>query len=221
MPGQAGRRAFTLLELVIVILLIGVLAAFAWPDFQSSSKAKNLEESAGRMRALLTMCRAEAMNDACRYRIEIRPDGSLRVKRQVDPIVAPHVYNPVRADWAHTDVLLPDVWIAAIQLLPEGPPPIMIVDDELTLPEMEVEPVAIEEFEAPLHIDFEPDGACPSFRWVLREAGGRALLLTLDGRLGRVAIEEWEALSPDDVIRPEPWEQEEEEFYDVEEFENR
>jgi hypothetical protein len=79
--------------------------------------------------------------------------------------------------------------------------------------------IPIEEFEYDVPVDIRPDGSCPSLRLVLRAESGHAMLITLDGRLGRVLTEDWEMLPPEDVIRPEPLDEEEPEEYDVEDFE--
>lgn len=214
------ERGFTLLELLLAITLLGILVAFAWPSFSSVQRSEHLGESARRMSAMVAMCRAEAMNEGCRYRVKIRLDGSVRVQRQLDPIIAPHRYVTVRAGWMQTHPLLDDVWVERVQILPEGPPPILIVDDLLEFPEMEIDPLPIEELDEALSIDFEPDGSCNSLRWVLRDERGRGLLMTLDGRLGRVTIEEWESVQPEDLVRPEPLpdDEEEEEDYDLEDY---
>jgi type II secretion system protein H len=208
------QRGFTLLEVLLVIVLLGTLAAFAWPSFSGAAQSEKLRESARRMEALIAMCRAEAMNESRRYRLRIERDGTVKLRAQADPMYAPHLFLKVRAGWAQTRVLLDDVWVEAVQLLPEGPPPIYIVDDQLEFPEMEIEPVPIEEYEAPIDLYFDPDGAVASLRWVLRDVHGDALLLTLDGRLGRVAVSRWPSVPPDDVVRPEPLEEEEEEEID-------
>lgn len=216
------QPGFTLLELVMVVALIGLLAAFMWPAFGTASRAEHLRESARRLQTLVAMCRAEAMNQARDYRITIRLDGSVRATRQVHPLEAPHLHVPIRAGWAQTVPLLDDVWVEAIQILPEGPPPIQIIDERIEFPEMEIEPVLLDEFDESIKIDFPPDGSCKSLRWVLRDTRGRALLLTLDGRLGRVAVEDWESIPADDVERPEPLPDDEDEElleYDEEDFE--
>ncbi len=217
------QPGFTLLELVIVIAVLGMIAAFVLPDFQGSLAGEGVRESARRMETTCAMCRAEAINHAREYRVLIRLDGSMKIQRQLEPIKAPHWWETVDAPWARTAPLLDDVWVEAVQLLPDGPAPVFIVDDELEFPEMELEPPLLAEyegFEQELAITFLPDGTSNSLRWVLRDAAGRALLMTLDGRLARVTTEPWPRLEPDDVERPEPIEDDDEDEYDLEDVED-
>ena len=216
---QRMPRGFTLLELLLVVVLLGVVVAFAWPDFGSTVESERLRESATRMGTLTAMCRAEAMNEARRYRVRMRNDGSIRVEQQFDPIKAPHLWTRVRAPWARTEVLFDTVWIAEVQELPDGPAPIRIIDEHLEFPDMEYDLIPIDELEYEPVVEFEPDGSCNSLRWVLRDARGWGMLQTLDGRLGRVGTEAWDPIPADDVIRPDPVEEEEEEAYDLEDFE--
>jgi type II secretion system protein H len=204
-----AQRGVTLLELMLVIALLGVIAAVVWPSFTGFAADRHLDESARRMRALISMCRAEAMNRTARHQVRIRRDGSVSVRRQADPFRAPHLYITPRAGWARTQILMDDVWVESFQLLPEGPPPIRIIDEDLVFPETEVELTSVEDLELPLEINIEPDGSSNSLRWVLRHEDGRALLLTLDGRLGRMQTEPWEAVPSEDLQRPEPLEQDE------------
>lgn len=215
------ESAFTLLELLLVVALVGVVAAFAWPDFSGTRAEAALQESANRCQALVAMCRAEAMNEACRYRLEFRRDGTLRIRRQLDPLLAPHVYVAVDEPWTRTPPLLAGVWVESVQRLPDGPAPVYIVDENLEFPEMRIEPDAVGNLEADLALDFEPDGSCGSLRWILRDERGRARLLTLDGRLGSVRVEPWEAVPESEAVRPEPLEPEKEPEYDVRDFERR
>jgi prepilin-type N-terminal cleavage/methylation domain-containing protein len=91
---------FTLLELLLVISLIALLAVLTWPNLDTASRSEHLDESGAADEALIAMCRAEAMSEALRYRITFRLDGSIKVRRQFDPIRAPHVFVPVERDWA-------------------------------------------------------------------------------------------------------------------------
>jgi prepilin-type N-terminal cleavage/methylation domain-containing protein len=213
------HKGFTLLEAAMVVVLLGVLFAFAWPDFNSARQTEHLRQSAERLRSLVALCRAEAMNQTACYRIRIRGDGSVRVLRQADPLKAPHLYIRPRVDWAQTSFLLDDVWIEAIQMLPAGPPPIRIINERLEFPETQIEPVPIGEARAPLDIDFDPEGTLNySLRCVLRDTRGMALLWTLDGRFGSVTIEDWNSVPADQVQRPEPLPEDEEPAYRPEDY---
>lgn len=194
----------TLIELLLVITLLMLLAAIAWPNFTAMGRAERLEESARRIKSLIAMCRAEAMNTGRRHRITIRLDGSLKLRRQLDPITAPHVYVPVQKPWARLAFLLEDVWVESVSLLPDGPPPIRVEDELMEFEDMEedFEPVLIEDFENPIDIDFAPDGTSDSLRWTLRDALGRGIEMTLDGRVGRVSQTWVAAVPPEEVQRP-------------------
>ncbi len=202
-----AARAFSLLELLMVIALLGLIAFVAFPDFQDASRSDRLEESARRFESLLAMCRAEAMNESRTYRIEVNNDGSLWTTAQVDPLTRPSAYEKVKAPWALTEVLLDEVWVEAVQPLPEGPPPIRIVDEKLEFPKVEAELTKVEELETPAALEFTPDGKTRSARWLLRHADGGGLMLTLDGRLGKLNIESVDKLALSDVKRPEPVDQ--------------
>jgi type II secretory pathway pseudopilin PulG len=193
----------TLLEVLLVVSLLAVLAAFAWPNFEGAHRAQHLNESAARLRALVAMCRAEAMNESRIYWIVIRADGSLQVRRQLDPLTAPHLYVPVQVDWARQAFLLDDVWVESVVPLLEGPPPV-VIKDEVLQPTEEKEPelIPVQQFEEPIFIEFQPDGTSDSLRWVLRDALGSGVQMTLDGRLGRVTLLPVEALREDAVERP-------------------
>lgn len=212
------QRAFTLLELTLVIVLVGVLAVFVIPELSGVSRAEHLHDSAQRLRALVCMCRAEAMNQTRIYQMRIRPDGTVRVLTQADPLRAPHLYITPRVDWVQTELLHENVWIEAVQVMPGGPPPIRVINDKLEFPQTVIEPVPIAEYAAPLEFNFEPAGVSDSLRLVLRDITGEALLVTLDGRLGRVTIEAWPAIPPSEVERPAPWPEEPEVEYQPEDF---
>jgi prepilin-type N-terminal cleavage/methylation domain-containing protein len=182
-------NAFTLLELLIVILLIAMLAAFVWPEFFGSLSKAHLEESARQLKTVISMCRAESMNTAKRHRITFRKDGSVYLTRQQDPQRAPDHFVRVRESWAATPPLADAVWVDTLLALPDGPPPILVDDDHIEFTEFTEEPQPITDLDGEFHLDFDADGTSNSARWVLRDTAGRGLQMTLDGRLGRVTIE--------------------------------
>lgn len=196
----AATRAFTLLEILLVILLMSVVLGLAWPNFAAAAKAEELGESQQRLKTLVAMCRAQAMNEARRYRITFRRDGSINVKRQLDAVRAPHVFVPFQADWTRKDYLLPSVWVDSILLLPAGPAPIDVTDELIEFEQYD-DPAPLTDFEDDVYVFFEPDGGCTSLRWTLRDSAGRGVQMTLDGRLGKVVSEP--IAQREDVQRPQ------------------
>lgn len=200
--GSATRSAFTLFEVLLVILLIGILAGFAWPQLSGTSHAENLDESVSRMKALIAMCRAQSMNESRGHRIIFRTDGSLKVLRQLDAIEAPHQFVPVLDSWGHQQVLLEDVWVDGVIPLPEGPPPLNVQDDLIEFAEFDEVPKPVAEIEGGVQLTFKADGSCESLRWILRDQRGRGVQMTLDGRLGNVFIAPAPTLHEQEVVRP-------------------
>lgn len=198
--GSQVKRGFTLFEVLIVVMMIGLLAAFMWPDFGLIMRAEQLDESVTRTKALVAMCRAQAMNESRRYRITLLPDGRMLLTRQKDSLLSPNEYVLVGDGWAQIEWLLDDVWVEAVLPLPDGPPPLLIDDDVIEFAAFEEFPEPLEE---PFEIDFEPDGSTTSVRWVLRELDGRGRELTLDGRLGRVTAIDAERVDADGLEKPE------------------
>lgn len=114
------RRAFTMLEILIVLGLLVVLAGFAWPVLQSQISASELPESAQRIRNMLNMARAEAVMEHKRYRIRFAPDAQQPIiEYEPDPILRPNEWEPVPSAWAREPMLLADVQVH--EVLPGRP----------------------------------------------------------------------------------------------------
>lgn len=199
--GRRARGAFSLFEVLLVIVLIGLLAAFLWPDFETFLRGEELDESVARVKALVGMCRAQAMNESRRYRITFKEDGTMRLTRQKDPLTAPQEYVIVGDGWAKTPWLLDNVWVEALMPLPDGPPPLRVEDDAIEFTEIEAKPEALE---SAFDLDFEIDGSSNSVRWVMRDARGKGRELTLDGRLGRIGVVEVEPIEAVQATKPKP-----------------
>ncbi len=105
------QRAFTLFELLLVIVMLGLIVAFVYPDLEANQKRQSLVESADKLRALIVMTHARAMQDGIKFRIEFpgtpdpldphaekevaTPVETLQpiVKRQVDALNNPEAYG--------------------------------------------------------------------------------------------------------------------------------
>lgn len=196
------QTGFTLMEVLLVVALLALLVMLVFPDLRGTARGSQIDESEARLKALIAMTRAQAMNQTRRYCLTFRQDGSIRLSRQVDPVTAPHEFVPVREPWALREVLLPEVWVAALEPLPQGPAPILVEDDQIEFTQLESEPVPVSELEAPHQLYFEPDGTCPSMRWILRDETGRGRLVTLDGRTGRLTFEPLAVLPSKEAVRP-------------------
>ncbi|MGE3316494.1 MAG: Tfp pilus assembly protein FimT/FimU [Planctomycetaceae bacterium] len=203
-PRLLIRSAFTLIEVLLVIFLLSILFIVLLVEIGPMQRAEDLPESSRRIKAMIAMCRAEAMSNAQRYRLRFFRDGTIDLTHQLDPLIAPHLFSRVKKDWATIPLLIGDTWVESILPLPDGPPPILVEDDELDLEQFdEDEPVVITTLEQPFEMWFEPDGTSTSARWTLREVSGRGLQMMLDGRVGRVTIESTPRIETETIERPE------------------
>lgn len=117
------RSAFTLLELMLVLGVLALLAFFVVPNFRSPIQRSYLPSSGERLRALITLTRANAMLDGLRYRLrflddrdEVWDDFSDYERRQPyiekesEPVDQPGEFFPVLASWAQPETFLGQVW---------------------------------------------------------------------------------------------------------------
>lgn len=114
--GPSLRRAFTLIEILIVLVLIVLLVAVAWPVLDGQVTASELPESAARMRDMLYMTRSASMLEHRRHRVRFAPGAQQPVVEvEIDPIFQPGVWTPVAYPWAREKFLLAEVQVNAIQ----------------------------------------------------------------------------------------------------------
>ncbi len=117
-------RAFTLLEVMIVLSLLVLMASIAWPLLETRITKAELPESAERLCSALMMLRSEAVMEHRRYRIRFLPTDSGEnedgeavdwqqpcLEYEHDPIRNPGVFEPVPAGWAREQILLGDAQV--------------------------------------------------------------------------------------------------------------
>ncbi len=76
---QRNERGFTFVELLIVVIVIGILAAIATPSLKPLLKKDKLKTSTTEVTSLLYMARTKAVNDGKAYGVKFDVDGSFYV----------------------------------------------------------------------------------------------------------------------------------------------
>ena len=129
-----GRRAFTVIEILIVLGMLVLLAGFTWPVLETQIRGSELPESAARVRDVLYMARAEAAKENRRVRVRFAPKAQqpiIEIER--DPIRDYNVWTPVESPWAvqaMESLLLSDVQVHTIKLgRPEFTKPISVSEN--------------------------------------------------------------------------------------------
>lgn len=194
----ASRRtksAYTLVEVLLVVVLLAAISAMALPNFLRDLEREQLPGSARRLRSLIALTRANAAFDGKRYRIRFPTkddeDPLLgrrqpMVEREDDPINEPDVFNQVTAPWAIQKTFLRD--IRCIEVRP-GRPTIAALQELRKLREdikrsLEQQNKRDQQFDPmfpPLYI--EPDGSSDWATFVLTDAPDDIAVEELD-RMG-------------------------------------
>ncbi|RJP31841.1 MAG: prepilin-type N-terminal cleavage/methylation domain-containing protein [Phycisphaerales bacterium] len=188
--------AYTMLEVMLVIAILGLIAALAAPNLLGEIQRRRLYTSALQMRSLLELVRYNAQFDGKRYRIrfpkenELDPMGGDRqpiIEREDDPLEAPDEWNPVVAPWTYGHTLLEGVWCIQVRLgrptleSLRNPEESMTVADKLE--------AAFEDFEPdypPLYV--EPDGTSDWATFALTQADRDLTAEDLDDSVVRIEV---------------------------------
>ena len=118
-------RAYTLVEIVLVIGILVAISAYAVPTFVNRIRADAMPRSARKLRSLVSLVRAHAALDGKRYQIRFPNEDELdafggdqqpRIEREDDPFKEPEVSNLVTDPWAIQTTLLGEVWCPEIRL---------------------------------------------------------------------------------------------------------
>ncbi|MCK6484637.1 MAG: prepilin-type N-terminal cleavage/methylation domain-containing protein [Phycisphaerae bacterium] len=109
------RGGFTLIEVMLVVALLVLLMALAWPAFDKRIYAAQLPESAENVRAALRMARASSSLNARRYRLrwEVETQQPM-IEYEVDPVREPGRWDPCSEGWATDPLLLGNVNVVRV-----------------------------------------------------------------------------------------------------------
>lgn len=202
-------RAFTLMEVILVLVILALIIAFAFPNYDVALVGNRLTESADRLRAQINMSRARAMQEGLKYRISFpgTPDPNDKqaekeidvpletlqpeVFRQSEPLKNPEAYGRVEDKWATQKIMMDGVRCVAV--LPGKP------NFEIT-PESPIAGPSISEGRAEfVPLTLNPDGTTHWVTFVLTDLPfdtvpedyqvGRILNVIVDGRTGQTWVQ--------------------------------
>ncbi len=188
--GAPPRRAFTLLELLLVLGVLVILSGMAWPVLDRLLTSERLAKSADRVRASWVSARASAIESGRILAFRYEPDGTryrLALQEEVDEFEERR--PPSLAKLPLEQTLPSGVRFLASQdnqATPGNP-----ADPAALDPETSREPTApdnLDQADANLSapILFFPDGTCSSARVTLRNDSGWRVEIQLRGMTGVV-----------------------------------
>lgn len=203
------RRAFTLVEVLLVIMLLGMIAMLALPNLGSEVSRRSLTESADRLRSLIVMSHARAIQDGVCYRIQFpgTPDPNdprarkeidvpldtlqPELSRQTEPLRFPEAYGGIPLPWNDMPVLQPGTRCVAVL---SGKPDFTVTGDSPI-----AGPQIGETVTSFVPLTLRPDGTTDWVTFVLtdlpfdtvlnREDAPRILNVIVDGRTGQVWVQ--------------------------------
>jgi type II secretory pathway pseudopilin PulG len=188
---RAGRRSFTLLEVLLVLVIMVALGALAWPAMDRPMANLRLRSAADRVRAEWGVARGEAIKSGQKYTFSCGAQKDrFTVSRAVSPQPAAADDDACAAD-ASADVS--PAQEEAEETLPEGIAFVSMIVDESTDPAVEsaAEPAAAPQsaeasWAAPIF--FYPDGTTSDARLTMGNLYGRKLEIKLRGLTGVVTV---------------------------------
>ncbi len=194
-----ARRAFTLVELLLVLALLVAILALAWPALRGPMVNFRLRDAASRLRVELAKTRLRAMESGHAWQFRYVPGSGLF---QVAPVDAPQEVERQRASEKRSlDEVQAALGPSTRDSLPEGvtfappddalrhniaPPPTTsrsdVPSESLPADDMSPEPLDRHLWSSP--VVFYPDGTATSTKLCLAGANGCEVLVTLRGLTG-------------------------------------
>jgi len=207
--GAMNRRAFTLLETLLVILVLGLIATLVFPDLGLELKRRSLTESADRLRSLIVMTHARAVQEGVSYRIQFpgTPDpDDPKVRKEIDtPLETfqPQIlrqWNPLRYPDEYAEVESP---LGGGTILQAGTRCVAVLsgrpDFSITGSSPIAGPQIGEGLASFVPLTLNPDGTAEWVTFVLtdlpydvrleREHAAHILNVIVDGRTGQVWVQ--------------------------------
>ncbi len=116
------RTAFTLVELIVVVVLVTVLAGMIAPRLWGAGGAASLQSAARRLTIAGQYARDFAATHRCRCRLVLdTKTGRFQLIYQVDPEHKPEEYKPVRGELGRAESLEEPLRFGWIRVEPSRP----------------------------------------------------------------------------------------------------
>ncbi len=181
------RQAVTLVEVLLVLVLLTLIAATAWPSLERSFANQRLHDAADLVRAEWSTARAKAMRSGVAQQFHYTPEEQIYwVEASED---GPGSSNESlsmdvnqQAEAGSNHLTLPDKIYFHEGVVQEQCSPSSSADQLSQT--TDVDPLAIEDGDPDAPIVFYPDGSCTPARLVLRNEYDKGITLTIRGLTG-------------------------------------
>lgn len=185
-PHSALRRAYTLFELILVLALLVVLSALAYPSLESMYGDFRLTSAADQVRARWAAARAQAMDEGRPYRFAIVPNkGNFRVAPDSGDYWPGNGDASANADTGNQPLVVEEALPKGVRFALDRSQTAGDAQGESSLPVGGVEGGAWTNA-----VTFLPDGTTREDReYVLITRGARPLLVKLRGLTGAVTVQ--------------------------------
>jgi type II secretion system protein H len=186
-PTLNRSRAFTLIELMVVIVIIGVMGALIVPEMSGTFGDSKIKSSARKIiqAAGLAQSRAVSINHEHRLQFDTRNHRFSISRRVVDPNLG-ETFVPVN-EISGTQ----GTWSDSVELTLRDP---AVDPDEIPLPTWELsDPLSIQSqsttSEPESFISFKADGSTSRKELVLKHSDGHGLVISILPATGRMSIQ--------------------------------
>jgi len=189
---QVARPAYTLLELMLVLAIMALLAALAYPSLDSMYNDFKVASAADKIQAAMAMGRLQAINEGRPYRLGVVPGkGNYRVAPDSSEFWAG---NSASSSTDSTDqpVILQDALPKGVRLALSDAD---VSTDVMRADATSLPPDSVDPSQYQAIATFLPDGTSrDDVRIVFSAKGAQSLVITLRGITGAVTVRQMTAI---------------------------
>jgi type II secretory pathway pseudopilin PulG len=183
-----ARRAYTLLEMMLLLVIIVMLAALAYPSLDSMYGDFKVSSAADQVRAAWAEGRAQAINEGRAYRFAVIPGkGNYRLAPDSNEFWGGNGATSANPTSTDQPVILEKALPKGVRLVvadPSGASPDLTPTDDTVAPAGSVDPSQYQSV-----VTFLPDGTSrEDVQMVFSSRGVRPLVLSLRGITGAVSV---------------------------------